>query len=327
MRKFDKMSDSEASDLMEELQEIMAEYKSKETTSEDNDKTLEMEKDNVETKVDNIETKVETSQKLRSNLEVPMDKVIFGDKQGFIKKLATAVGENQSDEEELDEETTGEISSVNKSDEGKQKNKASKRKPVWSDADDELIIVGDVKHETKRTGPLDHLRKDSTYKEYLTTRFKRIVAQPKWADLKSKRKRSDVESDEEELLHTVGFLAKPTTSALLPRDIQAKRLKDLNRATYAEGSISCVRFHPTSTAALVCGSAGIATIYSIDGLKNEKLHSIGFRDFPIRCARITPCGTQVGFYIEFSIAIIVLTICNCRLFLVPTSVISTLMIC
>lgn len=142
-------------------------------------------------------------------------------------------------------------------------------------------------------GPLDHLKKDKSYKEYLTTRFTRIVSQPKWADLDAK---GSIENDsDDEILRTVGFINKKRSETLLPDFLPNKRLRDLNRQTYAEGSIQSIQFHPTSTAALVAGTKGIATIYSIDGFKNEKLHNIHFKDYPLLKVRILPCGTKAIF--------------------------------
>ncbi|XP_054738946.1 U3 small nucleolar RNA-associated protein 18 homolog [Anastrepha obliqua] len=216
--------------------------------------------------------------------EIPMEKVIFGDKKNLLKNFAAAVGEAKN-LKQIKEEVSG--------GENDDRNETKKRKPAWTDADDTDITIGDVKRRTRFSGPQDHLRKDKSYTEYLTSRYVRTVAQPNWASLDHKKEFGD--SGEEALLQTVGFVAKPDRSTLLPTHLKFKGLKDLNRATYAEGAITSIQFIPKSTATLVAGLKGIATIYSIDGYQNEKLHSIRFKKFPIMCARLKPCGTKAIF--------------------------------
>ncbi|XP_023298170.2 U3 small nucleolar RNA-associated protein 18 homolog [Lucilia cuprina] len=283
------MSDDELSDDMQELNELIAEYRSKEEEDEkEEQQQVSPEEDNTKTsEQDDVDVK---------NTGVPMDKVIFGDKTKLIKNLEKAVTKvskhKATTEKEPDNEGSdgGEKNDTNEGD----KRKAVKRKPVWTDADDEEIQLGEVKKETKRTGPLDHLKMDKSYKEHLTSRFTRIVNQPKWASLDEKEKQDSGDEDDN-LLRTVGFLNKPAESVLTPGHLNMKRMKDLNRATYGEGVITSIQFHPTSTAALVTGDRGIATIYAIDGTQNDKLHNIHFPNFPIRCARLLPCGTKAIF--------------------------------
>ncbi|XP_005188397.1 U3 small nucleolar RNA-associated protein 18 homolog [Musca domestica] len=273
------MSDDELSDDMQELNELIAEYREKEE-AENGDKANEQ---NEESEQNNANEAVKKQKNVDTSgpIEVPMDKVLFGDKDKLLKNLKRAVGQKAK---------TGD-------DEEEKEGSKKKRKPVWVDEDDEVIQLGDVKKENKRTGPLDHLKLDKSYKEHLTARFTRIVNQPKWANLdeKDKAKRSDDEGDDGDLLRTVGFLSKPAEGILLEKHISAKRMKDVNRATYAEGNINSIQFHPSSTAALVAGDKGIASIYAIDGTQNDKLHNIHIPNFPIKCARLLPCGTKAVF--------------------------------
>lgn len=208
---------------------------------------------------------------MKTDEEKRLEKLLFGDKEGFIKKLELQTGKIKNEEIET------EFNSNNK-----------KRKVAWHDSDDDDANVGDVINENRYTGSLSHVNKDKTYKEYLTNKFQRITAPPKWAEFDR-----DINGDsDEEILHTVGHLVKSTNRTLPQNNLDFKRLKDLNRATYAEGSISSIQFHPTSTVALVAGSSGIASIYSIDGTKNDKLHNVKFKNFPIRYAKILPNGTE-----------------------------------
>ncbi|XP_004533784.1 U3 small nucleolar RNA-associated protein 18 homolog [Ceratitis capitata] len=222
--------------------------------------------------------------KIEDDLEIPMEKVIFGNREELLKNFAVAVGEYKKVKSEKEAASDGEDDTVTES---------RKRKPAWTDTDDTDIKLGEVKRPTRFSGPQDHIRKDKAYKEYLTTRYVRTVPQPKWAERDFKNE--DEDAEDEALLQTVGFVAKPDTTNLRPTHLEYKRLKDLNRASYAEGSVTSIQFIPKSTAALVAGTTGISTIYSIDGAKNEKLHSMHFQKFPILCARLKPCGTKAIF--------------------------------
>ncbi|EDV55762.1 U3 small nucleolar RNA-associated protein 18 homolog [Drosophila erecta] len=266
------MSSDESSDGLEELQSLKALYG-----------------EQAEEKPAKIQRKryiPKASQAKELNyVEVPMEKVLFGDRQRLLTNLAKSVGlKLPNDDEDEQEANPG------------QSKPGDKRKAAWSDSDDEDLQVGDVKKATKHTGPLNHLRKDKSYKEYLTARFQRTLNQPKWAEKKAKNEDDEDASSDEELLQTVGFIDRKARSSDLPqKTLNFKRVKDLNRATYSEGNATSIQFHPTSTAALVAGMNGLATIYAVDGQKNEKLHNMRFKKFPLACTRIAPCGTKAYF--------------------------------
>lgn len=265
------MSDDESSDGMEELKELMAEYAPQDASDPQPKPKLESsENKRVEPKY----------------VEVPMEKVLFGDKGTFLSNLSKSVGHKRTKEDK-------ESNDGDKEDDGSSK----KLKAAWSDSDDEDLELGDVKKQTRHTGSLKHLRKDKSYKEYLEARFQRTIAQPKWASLEKREKQDDSnDSDEEPLLKTVGFIDhKAKIQGLIPRSLHNKKLRDLNRDSYSEGSVTSVQFHPTSTVAMVSGENSLANIYTVDGGRNEKLHTIRFQEYPIKCARITPCGTKAFF--------------------------------
>lgn len=167
-----------------------------------------------------------------------------------------------------------------------------RRQPVWNDEDDEgtdiVTRIDDYKCE---------ITQKETYKKQLENKFQRILGTPAWADFDRKKKPNDDDEDsDDEILHTVGHIARETGDKLISGQLQFKRLKDLNRETYSEGpSITGVEFHPTSSVGLVAGTKGIATIYSIDGKKNDKLHSMSFKNFPIRCCRLSKDGNNAIF--------------------------------
>lgn len=161
--------------------------------------------------------------------------------------------------------------------------------PAWNDSDDEKLYADEVINYERKGAPV--VRKEGKLKVYLEQNFHNVLGTPAWA--KIDRSVAD-DSDDEQLLRTVGHLANGFLSGpLLPTTLQFKRMKDLNRATYAEGpAITGLEFHPTSSVALVTGKSGVATIYSIDGRKNEKLHGLQFDNYSIKSCRITSDGTE-----------------------------------
>lgn len=168
--------------------------------------------------------------------------------------------------------------------------KRKKRQPLWHDSDDERLDADDVIDYEKKGAPT--VRKIGKYKAHLENTFNNVLGAPKWADL-DREKESDSDDDDAIVKRTVGLIKKRESTKLPSTVLQFKRLKDLNRATYAEGpGITSVVFHPTSTVAIVTGYSGVATIYSIDGKKNEKLHSITFENFPIKQCSLTNSGNQ-----------------------------------
>lgn len=168
--------------------------------------------------------------------------------------------------------------------------KRKKRQPLWHDSDDERLDADDVIDYEKKGAPT--VRKIGKYKAHLENTFNNVLGAPKWADL-DREKETDSDDDDAIVKRTVGLIKKRESTKLPSTVLQFKRLKDLNRATYAEGpGITSVVFHPTSTVAIVTGYSGVATIYSIDGKKNEKLHSITFENFPIKQCSLTNSGNQ-----------------------------------
>ncbi|XP_031631213.1 U3 small nucleolar RNA-associated protein 18 homolog [Contarinia nasturtii] len=173
----------------------------------------------------------------------------------------------------------------------KKKKSDKKRKPVWNDDDDEGTDV-----VTRIDNYKCEVTQKEVYKKQLENKFQRILGTPAWADLNRKNKGGDDDDSDDEILRTVGHIAQTKSAHLISGQLQFKKLKDLNRESYAEGpSITSVTFHPGSSVGLVSGTKGIATIYSIDGKKNDKLHSMAFKNFPIRCCRLSKDGSQAIF--------------------------------
>lgn len=202
--------------------------------------------------------------KLRKLREQQLTEQIFGNKEKYLANLSGVVTDVKTE-------------------------KKKKRKQVWNDDDDEgkdlIARIDNYKCEVTQK---------EVYKKQLESKFQRLIGTPAWADLNRKKAKADDSDDE--ILQTIGHIAEPTSDHLLGGVLQFKRMKDLNRETYAEGPlITDTRFHPTSSVSLVSGTRGLATIYSVDGKKNSKLHSMEFKNFPIRRCRFTKGGDEAIF--------------------------------
>lgn len=142
--------------------------------------------------------------------------------------------------------------------------------PVWEDEDDE--IEGLQKDESSKPA-----KKRKWTQEERTQEYQNIVGQPSWV-----KKVEESDSDEDDILKTSGLVE--AEKKLKDGVISIKRVKDLNRSTYSERNTTAIMFHPSSTVAICTGENGIATVYAVDGKKNEKLHSIGIENYQITSA-------------------------------------------
>lgn len=236
----------------------------------------------------NSKSLAKEQRKLNKLKERELRTEIFGDKRNYLKRLRMVA----ATDDEL------------KAEQKKRKADANKRQAVWSDDDD---------HGRDVFTRIDNYKCEVTQKEQhkklMENKFHRILGTPAWADLNKRSKRGVDDSDEDsdsdhdddddeddKILRTVGHIAQSKGDRLGSGQLQFKRQKDLNRETYGEGpSITSLVFHPTSMVGLVAGTKGISTIYSVDGKKNEKLHSMAFQNFPIRCARLSSDGNKAIF--------------------------------
>lgn len=149
-----------------------------------------------------------------------------------------------------------------------------KKRPVWQDEDDESSDDDDLTENNKTPYKRRKFDKGQRSRE-----LQKLSGEPDW--VKGPR---DSDSSDDELAKTSTKFLQKDTGRLQENVLVIKRLKDLNRSTYTEKRISSVIFHPTSTVAICTGENGIANIYTVDGKKNEKLHSVAFENFEITCA-------------------------------------------
>lgn len=263
-------ADPDEAEIKQEVDDI------KQEKEDDTATTTTTAADQVEIKKPHLLAKEQ--RKLSKIKERQLRAEVFGNKRNYVRRLGVIAADGSKKKQ--------------------RKSDANKRKAVWSDDDDEGPDV-----VTRIDNYKCEITQKEVHKKLLENKFQRIVGTPAWADLNRKKKRggggdadsSDDDSDDE-IRRTVGHIAQIKSDALQSGHLEFKRLKDLNRESYAEGpSITGIEFHPTSMVGMVTGTKGIATLYSIDGKKNDKLHSMAFENFPIRCARLTTDGNKAIF--------------------------------
>lgn len=157
------------------------------------------------------------------------------------------------------------------------------QKPAWVDEDDsqfEGTTASSVKNNKNK--PL--------YKDKLKQKYETLVGTPGWAKLKTK----DQNDTSDEILRTVGHLQnKKDKYNLSQQALDLKRLTKINGSTHNEGAtISCIEFHPTASVALVAGTSGAVSLYSI-GRETNKLHNFRITGWNyITTADILPDGSE-----------------------------------
>lgn len=163
-------------------------------------------------------------------------------------------------------------------------------KPVWHDDDDDDINVGTALNSQGRKLPDGGVNSRSNkYTELVKRKYESLVGTPKWAKLDE----LNADNSDDEILQTTGHISHVKAPTLEKGILRFKRVKNLNIATGNEGPIiRTVQFHPKSTVALVAGESGIASLVTVDGYTNDKLHSVAFKKYPVYCARFNPDGSE-----------------------------------
>jgi len=214
--------------------------------------------------------------------EEQLSNILFGGSSNFLKSLEEAEQENHAGFVALTPDSgVGDNDSDDSDD----------RKPAWIDEDDDGIEVGSALDAQGRRLPRGGVNdRSNQYSNLLRHKFETVVGTPRWAALKTDK---DYSSDsDDEILRTCGFIKKTAKQNLPAHTLEFKKVKDLNTETYSEGIINCIEFHPKSSAALVAGNTGVASLFAVDGKRNSKLHSVAFERFPILCAQFAYDGNE-----------------------------------
>ncbi|XP_003694351.1 U3 small nucleolar RNA-associated protein 18 homolog [Apis florea] len=220
--------------------------------------------------------------------EARLERIVFGDPSDIINNLPTnddsvksniknnniSISNNLNNDLSIQTDTCEEYSKT----------------AAWIDEDDFYYSIQDAEKAQNRKVADDVSEK--LYKDFLCNKYKQLVGNPKWAKLEKTDKESD-DLDNEILKHS-NHLEKPKIKNLSKNIIDIKALSPINKQTHIEGPIvSSVEFHPSSTVALVAGTSGILSLFQIDGIENNKLHTVQYKKFPISAAKFLRDGTEV----------------------------------
>lgn len=236
--------------------------------------------------------------------EARLEQIVFGDVSDVISNLpdenhieeankSTTIhldDADDADDVEVKDEILSTSSDENSDKDEKTEEKTEEKKGVWVDEDDAKYTVKKAFNIQNRKIP--NTRPEKFYTEFLENKYKNLVGTPKWAEIN--RVPENVDNTDYEILKHSSHLEAPQLKSLPKDNIDIKAMKPINRKTFNEGPIvSSLEFHPTSTLALVAGSAGILSLFEIDGVENNKLYSTQYKHFPISKAKFLKEGTEV----------------------------------
>lgn len=221
--------------------------------------------------------------------EARLERIVFGDSTDVIEHLPS---ESTS--------STPESTNVQNDKSRKKKRKLEKiaernakksaKKPVWIDEDDAQYSV-EAGFQAQNRKPNEGAP-EKFYSELLENKYKALIGTPKWAELTKEEQDGD-DIDRDILKHSC-HMEKPRLKNLPKNVLDIKAVTPINQKTHNEGPIiSTVEFHPTSTVALVAGSSGILSLFQVDGVENNKLHTMRFNKFPISSGKFVKDGTEV----------------------------------
>ncbi|KAI4498275.1 hypothetical protein M0802_006761 [Mischocyttarus mexicanus] len=229
--------------------------------------------------------------------EARLEQIVFGNANDVINNLPDENYIEEANESTIihlhdtdDVESKGEILSDSSDEDSEEDEQPEKKKVAWVDEDDEHYTVETALNIQNHK--INNIKPKESFTKFLENKYKNIVGNPKWAEIDRVPDNFD-EIDSEILKHS-SHLEVPQLKSLPKRIIDIKAMKPINQKTFNEGPVvSSLEFHPTSTLALVAGSAGILSLFQIDGIENNKLYSTQYRRFPISKAKFLKEGTEV----------------------------------
>ena len=277
------------------------------TGGKDDDKEEVEETEDAEVALGIQDVKTEAKMRQRASKERSLASFLFGNtSQGSEDESEQSESEEEDnvpeseekekekeDEEESDDETVPSTTQPTLPGDLFLTGGRRKRKAAWQDEEDEEVLVKDVTATYNKAAGRHGEQETSTeqYQKAVTRKFKAVVGDPAWASLD----REEGDSDEEFFRETTDMLDKKGRSEYLESGyLNSRKLKDLNFSSHKEGAvIKSVEFHPSSTVGLVAGNNGNVTLMQVDGKENPKIHTINFKDFPIKTAKFSSCGNEI----------------------------------
>ena len=168
------------------------------------------------------------------------------------------------------------------------------RKPAWVDEGEEDVTVG-IAGESRRR----KLRRDvaetevggEVFSERLRDKYRELSGPRShaWAALKPRGAEREAPSDA--ILRRSGSLLAPRGASLLPKVIEATRVKDANVTEPSASVLQAIEFHPKSLLMITAGFDKMLRVFDVDGVKNPKVRAAFFEDLPIRRAKFVDDAT------------------------------------
>lgn len=171
-------------------------------------------------------------------------------------------------------------------------------KAAWTDDDDSEETVNIVRSQRSRK-----LRKvegethvsGSAYQQRLREQHSTIFggAKPAWAQVNPEENEMDTET--KKMLASTGALvgSKNGIDVLATDRIKLSQMSDANKSSVSKAAVQVVQWHPNGGLLITAGFDKTLRLFDIDGLKNTRLQSALFNDFPISGASCSPDGTEI----------------------------------
>ncbi|XP_054716390.1 LOW QUALITY PROTEIN: U3 small nucleolar RNA-associated protein 18 homolog [Uloborus diversus] len=214
-----------------------------------------------------------------------------------LRKLQEVLGqeiEKSSEEKELQRIVFGyDSDDLEDPDESTVKLPIKKEKmPAWNDEDDDLFLVKEKAKTLHNCHRSVYLRGEEKYTDYVEEKFKKLIGDPKWAQLKSEDQENFSDASEDELMQQTGNVIA-TSKSLRKGTLRIKKCPTLIDENFRNTIIKSFEFHPTSHVALVASTSGTLNLFQIDGKINSKIQSVHFENFPIHTAHFTADGNEI----------------------------------
>lgn len=190
---------------------------------------------------------------------------------------------------------------------------SASRKIAWTDPDDEVEagqVLGKFQKMPKKT---PH---ESSYKDYLESKFYSVYKKPKWAEAeKKKRKQQQLESkatgdgefsdsqdeeEEEEIIRLAGTV-KGTTKRLPKSFLEFKKCTNINQEFPRPAAYRSIQFHPKTTVAILATpkSVDLFKIASSDYSEERHIKEYLLKE-RIHDIVVTPDGQELILGTEFA---------------------------
>lgn len=160
------------------------------------------------------------------------------------------------------------------------KKESSRSKIAWTDPDDEVEAGQVLGHFKKMPKKVAH---ESSYKDYLESKFYSVYKKPKWAEAEKKKRKeksrkdpSDSEGEEEEdedeeILHLAGSVKR--TSKRLPKSyLEFKKCTNINQECPRPAAYRSIQFHPKTTVAMLATPKSVDLFKVTSSEYNEERH-------------------------------------------------------